>query len=182
MNEDVKKQIFALMAHAEEQQKALDKAIETIAQQQAQMEKMQKNLPTLATQLFKKSLDDARTSIDSDLNGHATLVAKDLKKASDEAIKASKMVKQEVKSLDWKHAFMTVGAIFGACLIIVLCSMLAIPSLDDIAERRATVEQLNKAGGEVQVATCEGELCARVMTKKCGYGKTKDYCILDLKD
>lgn len=182
MSDDIKKQLFALMAHAEEQQKALDKAIDTIAQQQAQMEKMQENLPTLATQLFKKSLDDARTSIDSDLNGHATMVAKELKKASSEAVRASQAVKKEAKALDWKHAFMTVGAVMGTCFLIVLASMLWIPSFNDIAERRATVEQLNKAGGNIQINRCSGQLCARVMVKQCGYGDTKDYCVLDLKD
>ena len=182
MSDDTKKQLFALMAHAEEQQKALDKAMETINKQQEQMEKLQKNLPLLATQLFKESLNAARTSIDSDLSSHATLVSKDLKKASSEAMRASEAVKKEVKALDWKHAFMTVGAIFGVCLVLLVGVILWIPSFEDIAERRATVETLNKAGGEIQTANCNGELCARVMTKKCGFGDTKDYCVLDLKD
>lgn len=181
-DEATKKQLFALMAHTEEQQKALDKAIDTIAKQQQQMEKIQKNLPILATQLFKESLNDARTSIDSDLNNYATLVSKDLKKASEEAVRASQAIKKEAKTLDWKHAFMTVGAVMGTCFLIFLASMLWIPSLEDIAERRAAVETLNKAGGEIQTANCNGEVCARVMTKKCGFGDTKDYCVLDLKD
>ena len=182
MSDDIKKQLFALMAHAEEQQKALDKAIDTIGQQQAHLGQIQKNLPTLATQLFKESLNDARASIDGDLNNHATLVSKELKKASIEALRASQAVKQEAKALDWKHAFMTVGAILGTCLLIILGSMLLIPSFSDIAERRATVEQLNKAGGELQINKCDGQLCARVIVKQCGYGDTKDYCVLDLKD
>lgn len=67
MSDDTKKQLFALMAHAEEQQKALDKAMETINRQQEQMEKLQKNLPVLATQLFQKSLEDARASLSDDM-------------------------------------------------------------------------------------------------------------------
>lgn len=70
----------------------------------------------------------------------------------------------------------------GACFMIILASMLWIPSFEDIADRRATVEQLNKAGGELQIGRCDGELCIRVMTKQCGYGKAKDYCVVDLKD
>jgi hypothetical protein len=182
MSDDTKKQLFALMAHAEEQQKALDKAMETINRQQEQMEKLQKNLPVLATQLFQKSLNDARASISDDMGGHASKVAGELKKASDEAVRASQAIKKEAKTLDWKHAFMTVGAVMGTCFLIFLASMLWIPSLEDIAERRAAVETLNKAGGEIQTANCNGEVCARVMTKKCGFGDTKDYCVLDLKD
>lgn len=182
MSDDIKQQLFALMAHAEEQQKALDKAIETVNRQQAHLDKIQKNLPILATELFSKSLKDARASIDSDLSSHATLVAKELKKASSEAVRASQAVKDEVKALDWKHAFMTVGVIMGTCFMIILASMIWIPSFEDIADRRATVEQLNNAGGELQIGRCDGELCIRVMTKQCGYGKAKDYCVVDLKD
>ena len=182
MSDDIKQQLFALMAHAEEQQKALDKAIETVNRQQEHLDKIQKKLPLLATELFNKSLNDARASIDSDLNSHATLVAKELKKASDEALRASQAVKSEVKALDWKHAFMTVGAIMGTCFLIVLASVLWIPSFEDIADRRETVEKLNNAGGELQIGRCDGELCIRVMIKQCGYGKDKDYCVVDLKD
>ena len=182
MSDDTKKQLFALMAHAEEQQKALDKAMETINKQQEQMEKLQKNLPVLATQLFQKSLNDARSSISDDMGSYASKVAGQLKKASDEAMRASQVIKTEAKALDWKHAFMTVGAVMGTCFLIFLASMLWIPSLEDIADRRATVEKLNNAGGELQVGRCEGELCIRVMTKQCGYGKAKDYCVVDLKD
>lgn len=182
MSDDTKKQLFALMAHAEEQQKALDKAMETINRQQEQMEKLQKNLPVLATQLFQKSLEDARASLSDDMGSHASKVAGQLKKASDEAVRASQAIKKEAKTLDWKHAFMTVGAVMGTCFLIFLASMLWIPSLEDIADRRATVAELDNAGGGLQTASCEGELCVRVMTKQCGYGDTKDYCVVDLKD
>lgn len=182
MSDDTKKQLFALMATAEEQQKALDKAIETVKRQQEQLGKIQDSLPSLAVQLFKESLNDARTSIESDLTSQATLASKDLKKASSEAVRASQLVQKETEALGWKHAFIAVGAIMGACLLVIVGSTLLIPSLDDIAERRATVKQLNNAGGELQVSRCKGELCVRVMTKQCGFGKNKDYCVLDLKD
>lgn len=182
MSDDIKQQLFALMAHAEEQQKALDKAIETVNRQQAHLDKIQKNLPLLATELFTNSLNEARASIDRDLNSHATIVAKELKKASGEALRASQAVKSEVKALDWKHAFMTVGAVMGTCFMIILASVLWIPSFEEIADRRETVEKLNNAGGELQIGRCDGELCIRVMTKQCGYGKAKDYCVVDLKN
>lgn len=183
MSDDItKKKLYAIMATAEEHQKTLDKAIETVKQQQEQLEKIQDSLPSLAVKLFKDSLNDARTSIEGDLTNQATLASKDLKKASREAVRASQMVKQEAEALGWKHAFIVVGAIMGACLLVILGSTLLIPSLDDIAERRATVEQLNNAGGELQISRCKGELCVRVMTKQCDFGKNKDYCVLDLKD
>ena len=97
-------------------------------------------------------------------------------------MRAADAIKQETKALDWKHAFMTVGAILGACLLIILGSMFFIPSLDDIAERRATIAELDNQGGNLDIQRCNGELCARVMTKECNYGPSKDYCVLDLKD
>ena len=183
MSDDSTKQhLFALMAHAEEQQKNIDQTLDIINKQQVQIESLHKQLPNLAQQLFMDSLKDARMSIESDLNNHATKAAQDLRKASNNAIGAADAIKEESKSLSWKHAFITVGAILGTCVLVILGASLFIPSLDDIAERTTTVEQLNNAGGEVQVGDCGGKLCVRVMTKRCGLGKTKDYCVLDLKN
>lgn len=182
MSDDTKKQIFMLMAAAEEQQKNIDQTLAIINKQQAGIESLHKHLPELAQSLFKDSLNDARASLESDLSNYATKTAQELKKASSEAIRAADAIKRESKALDWKHAFMTVGAIAGTCLVVILGAMFFIPSLDDIAERRATIAELDKQGGNLDISRCEGELCARVMTKECNYGPSKDYCILDLKD
>lgn len=181
MTDDVKQQLFGLMAYAEEQQKAVDKALEVIDQQRADTEKLIKALPALAVELFKNELKGARNALEGDLSQHGTEVAERLKKASSEALRASDAVKNEAKTLGWKYAAMTVGAVLGSCLLIILGATLWIPSLEDIADRKATVERLNDAGGGLQTANCGGELCVRVMTKKCGFGDTKDYCVLDLK-
>lgn len=182
MSDDNKKQLFALMAAAEEQQKNIDQTLAIINKQQAEIESLHKYLPELAQSLFKESLNDARTSIESDLNNQATKTAEELKRASSGAMRAADAIKQETKALDWKHAFMTVGAILGACLLVILGSMFFIPSLNDIAERRATIAELDNQGGNLDIQRCNGELCARVMTKECNYGPSKDYCVLDLKD
>lgn len=182
MSDDTKKQLFMLMTTAQEQQKNIDQTLAIINKQQAEIESLHKHLPELAQSLFKETLNDARTSIESDLNNHATKTAQELKKASNGAMRAADAIKQEARALDWKHAFMTVGAILGACLLVILGSMFFIPSLDDIAERRATIAQLDKQGGNLDIQRCNGELCARVMTKKCKFGPSEDYCVLDLKD
>lgn len=182
MSDDTKKQLFMLMAAAEEQQKQIDQTLAIINKQQAGIESLHKHLPELAQSLFKDSLNDARASLESDLSNHATKTAQELKKASSEAVRAANAVKQETKALGWKHAFMTVGAISGTCLVVILGSMFFIPSLDDIAERRATIAQLDKQGGNLDIERCNGKLCARVMTKECKFGPSKDYCVLDLKD
>lgn len=180
MSDDSTKQhLFALMAHAEEQQKNIDQTLDIINKQQAQIESLHKQLPNLAQQLFTDSLNDARTSIEGDLNNHATKATQDLRQASREAMQAAQAIRKEAETLDWKHAFMIVGSILGFCVLLLLALWLYIPSFDDIAERRATVKELNNAGGEFQTGTCDGEVCVRVMTKKCGFGDTKDYCVPD---
>lgn len=182
MSDDNKKQLFALMVAAEEQQKNIDQTLEIIKKQQAEIESLHKHLPDLAQALFKESLNEARASIEGDLSNHATKTAQDLKRASSDAIRAADAIKQESKALDWKHAFMTVGAILGVCLLVILSSILFVPSLDDIMDRRATIADLDNQGGNLDINRCDGELCARVMKKECNYGPSKDYCILDLKD
>lgn len=182
MSDDIKKQLFILMAQAEEQQKNMDKTLAAIKEQQSNIENLNNDLPRLAQTLFKESLDDARTSIESDLNNHATKTAQELIKASNYAIRAADAIKKEVKSLSWKHSFITVGSILGTCALLILGVLIFVPSLDDILERRATVEMLNGKGGEVDVERCNGETCVRVMTKKCGLRATKDYCVVDFKD
>ena len=53
MSDDSTKQhLFALMAHAEEQQKNIDQTIDIINKQQAQIESLHKQLPNLAQHLF----------------------------------------------------------------------------------------------------------------------------------
>lgn len=182
MSDDTKKQLFMLMAAVEEQQKQIDQTLVIINKQQAGIESLHKHLPELAQSLFKDSLNDARASLESDLSNHATKTAQELKKASSGAMRAADAIKQETKALGWKHAFMTVGAIAGTCLVVILGSMFFIPSLDDIAERRATIAQLDKQGGNLDIERCNGKLCARVMTKECKFGPSEDYCVLDLKD
>lgn len=72
MSDDTKKQLFILMAAAEEQQKNIDQTLAIINKQQAEIESLHKHLPELAQSLFKESLNDARTSIESDLSNYAT--------------------------------------------------------------------------------------------------------------
>lgn len=182
MSDDNKKQLFALMVAAEEQQKNIDQTLAIINKQQAAIETLNNNLPRLAQELFKESLNDARASIEGDLSNYATKTAQDLKKASSDAIRAADAIKQETEALGWKNILVLVGGVFVIALAVIISVMLYVPSLDDIEERRATIADLDSQNGNLDIERCEGELCVRVMTKTCKYGPSKDYCILDLKD
>lgn len=100
MSDDSTKQhLFALMAHAEEQQKNIDQTLDIINKQQAQIESLHKQLPNLAQHLFTDSLNGARTSIESDLSNHATKAAQDLRQASREATKAAQEIREGERRL-----------------------------------------------------------------------------------
>lgn len=183
MSDDSTKQhLFALMAHAEEQQKNIDQTIDIINKQQAQIESLHKQLPNLAQHLFTDSLNGARASIESDLNNHATKAAQDLRLASREAMQATQEIREALTRLSWKFGFLYVGGLLAVTFALLLGLVVYVPSLDDIADRRATVAELNSQNGDLDISQCKGELCARVMTKKCNFGASKDYCVLDLKD
>lgn len=180
-DDSAKQQIFSFMAQAQEQQKNIDRTIEIMNKQQAQLESFHKQLPNLAQHLFTDSLNGARTSIESDLSNHATKAAQDLRQASREAMKAAQEIREARTALSWKFVFLYVGGLLAVTFALLLGLVVYAPTLDDIADRRATVTELNNQNGDLDISRCKGELCVRVMTKKCDFGASKDYCVLDLK-
>ena len=60
--------------------------------------------------------------------------------------------------------------------------MIYAPTLDDMADSRAKLAELNNQNGDLNISPCKSELRIRVMKKKCDFGASKDYCVLDLKD
>jgi hypothetical protein len=73
-------------------------------------------------------------------------------------------------------------SVFGLA-IGVGASFAFIPSKDQIAQLRATVEALEGQGGLADVADChqphkKGRLCVRVDVKEGGYGEERDYFII----
>lgn len=187
MSDEIKQQIFALMAHAEEQQEALDKAIENMVktttsqarQLEMHLDTSRAAMPLISRKIFSDAIEGSKDAIADDLSKNSRIVLAELKKATEDALNASESVKENTRQLGWKYAVMTTGAVFLACLAMILMSFLIIPSMDEIHQRKHTIAELNKRGGKAQVAVCEGETCIRIMKKKCGYGKNGDYCIID---
>lgn len=64
-------------------------------------------------------------------------------------------------------------------MVLFLAIFLFIPSMDEIQQRRSEVSNLKQYS--LDLSKCDGKTCVKVMAKQCGYGKNKDYCVIDPK-
>ena len=71
------------------------------------------------------------------------------------------------------------SAFIGLVIILFLALFLFVPSMDEIQQRRSEVNNLKQYS--LDISKCDGQTCVKVMTKKCGYGESKDYCVIDPK-
>lgn len=83
---------------------------------------------------------------------------------------------QNMERIKWIHYGYAAGG-----LLLVIAALLAFfiiwtPSLDEIAQRRATAEKYG-----LDYGTCGGKACVRVIKKQCGYGEQGDFCVIDPK-
>ena len=71
------------------------------------------------------------------------------------------------------------SAFVALVMVLFLAIFLFVPSMDEIQQRRSEVNNLKQYS--LNISKCDGQTCVKVMTKKCGYGKNKDYCVIDPK-
>ena len=71
------------------------------------------------------------------------------------------------------------SAFVAVVMIFFLALFLFVPSMDEIQQRRSEVNNLKQYS--LDISKCGGQTCVKVMTKKCGYGENKDYCVIDPK-
>ena len=179
-------QIYGLFALAEEQNKSIQEALERIERHEKRLDHiLTQDLPRAALTALKSHLDTVNEDAKATTDAISAKIADSQASAIAELNRAAKMGKKMVdegeSSLNTSYLLrlaLTVSAwILAVCFTIFVVTKM-LPSFDDIADRRATIERLNSAGGDIELKQCGGELCARVMTKQCNYG---DYCVLDLK-
>lgn len=99
---------------------------------------------------------------------------------------AAQALKKRIEELDRathriSYQFISLYAAAFVSLVLVLMTaiFLFVPSLDEIKERRAEVAKLERYN--LDLSTCDGKTCVRVMKKQCNYGKNGDYCVIDPK-
>lgn len=75
---------------------------------------------------------------------------------------------------------MIYSSAFIAFVVTFLLSIfLYVPSLDEIQQRRAEINNLQQYN--LDLSKCDGQTCVKIMKKQCGYGKYGDYCVIDPK-
>lgn len=173
---DAQQQLFGLMALAEEQQKAVQVAIDRLNGQQSEV---MKAVQTGAAQAVKEA---ARPLI-----GELSGVVQAASQAEDKLSGA-------VKAFGWRWALLA-GCLGGGAIVALLVSAWLVvwwqrhqveylaeqkaALLQEVGALRANAEDWAKRGGRAKLGTCgnAGRLCVRVDTS-VGYGEAGDFYVL----
>ena len=108
---------------------------------------------------------------------------KSLQDTNKQAIGALKSRIQELDKatsrLNYQFIVIYASAFVALVMVLFLAIFLFIPSMDEIQQRRSEVSNLKQYS--LDLSKCDGKTCVKVMAKQCGYGKNKDYCVIDPK-
>lgn len=162
--------LYALMAIAEEQQNAINQAIQ--------------NLNLTQDQIKKVIAEQTQVTV-----SHA--VNEGLRQGSDKMIVTAKQMNQlnqsiqkNINQLSWKFIALCASGVFSLMMVMVIIFVVMVPSLDEIQERRADLKQLKEYPVQVR-KTSDGTTVVRVMSKKPCYAfgdsKIYDWCPIDPK-
>lgn len=199
-------ELFGLMAIAQEQQKAAALALEQLEAQRTELDRtitrakaavleMEKAGHASALIIEKATRIAVSEAVGSALGGvgdqaKETLgdsvapAVRALEGATGRAEKAVDDLQDAASSISWKWAGIWT---LTSCLLlvtVVVVSMLLVPTPSEIADLRATVADLEKRGGKIQLTTCgdNRRLCAKINIKARAsgdtYGKDSEWMIL----
>lgn len=205
MNEQ---ELFALMAIAQEQQKAVDVALSKLAARQIELDALivrankaavgieqasqsaantiQKATQSAVEQGIKAALERVSEQTRDTLGQAINPATNALKEVTELVIDTDKRLHHTKNSLSWK---------FSGILAMVACLMMAttvglaklfVPSLEEIADLKSTVADLEGRGGRIQLTRCgaDSRLCAKINVKAnkstggYGVGENDNWMIL----
>ena len=153
-NDDLDDQLYILLASMKEYREAIADD--------------NKRLEAFYTQVAKGVLDKTEKS---------------LQDTNKQAIGALKIRIQELDKatsrLNTQFILIYASAFIALVMILFLALFLFVPSMDEIQQRRSEVNNLKQYS--LNISKCEGQTCVKVMKKQCGYGKNRDYCVVDPK-
>ena len=184
-------QIFSMMALAEEHQKAVTAAIAGLAAEREELAKERAALARVA-QGIQKDIDDAvSAAVKESLDGASETAVTALSEAARPVIDRLSGVVQAASDAEgsmrnagawfaWKWVAVAAGGLIGVCLVAYVAlawQLHEVGSLSDekarlaaaIVRERATVAELNKAGGRVVWSTCGGRLCFEASSNQGTY-------------
>lgn len=136
---------------------------------------------------YREAVADDKKRLEQFYNHVATGVLdkaeKSLQSTNKQAVDALKNRIQELdratSRLDLRFMAVYASGFVALVLVFFVAMFMFVPSYDEIQERRAEISKLKEYN--LDISKCDGQTCVKVMTKQCGYGKNKDYCIIDPK-
>ena len=93
------------------------------------------------------------------------------KRAMDALNKSIQELNTATGRLDWKFMAVYASTFVALVMAFILALFIFVPSMDEIQERRTEVSKLKEYS--LDISKCDGKTCVKVMTKQCGYGKTR---------
>ena len=181
---DGQQQIFGLMAVAEEHQKAAAAAIAGLAAERAALAKERALLAQVAQGIQKAAGDAVSAAVRQSLAGASETAvtaftkaagpfAGEVRKVAEQAGAAAEKVDRAAQLLGMKAV-----AVAAGCIVVVGLAAWGIVAWErhqvvdlkkQIAQERAMVAELDKAGGRVVWSTCGGRLCFEVSSNQGTY-------------
>jgi hypothetical protein len=153
-NDDLDDQLYILLASMKEYREA-------IADDKKRLEAFYNQVASGVLDKAEKSLQDTNKQVIGALKSRI----QELDKAT--------------SRLNIQFTIVYASAFIGLVIILFLALFLFVPSMDEIQQRRSEVNNLKQYS--LDISKCDGQTCVKVMTKKCGYGESKDYCVIDPK-
>ena len=161
------KQLYALMAVAEQQQNLVNQAVKEL---QITEERIQKVIAGQTHHTVSKSLTTG------------------LQEGTAELIKTAKALGRLNNSIElasdqfsWKLIAIVLGIFAILMLAMTWLFSVYIKPLGNIPQ----IESLRQQGIQFDIGSCkvngESKTCVRVMKEQCGYGNDKDFCVIDPK-
>lgn len=141
--------------------------------------------------LLRASQAQAKSTVQSELAEPMAEFKKSTDKFWNDSAYLINTLKDQIERNRWKHTMifsMSAAVIFG---LSILGIFMWLPSLDEIKQRRASIEYLTPKVEELQAkynadfSTCGGKVCVRVEPSKCYANqgtKVYDLCILKIKE
>jgi ATP-dependent Zn protease len=161
------KKLYALMAVAEQQQNLVNQAVKEL---QITEERIEKVIAGQTHSTISKSLNTGLQE------GTAELIS---------SAKALGRLKNSIESASDQFSWKLITIILGIFAILMLGIIWLFSVYIKPLENISNIESLRQDGIQFDIKNCtvgeESKTCVRVMKDLCGYGESKDFCVIDPK-
>ena len=163
------KKLYALMAVAEEQQHAINQAIQNLNLTQAHIQQV--------------IAEQTQASVSAAVNDGLKQGNEQMLGTAKQLNQLNQSIRNNLKQLSWQFIALYAIGVFSVLIALSVVVAVMMPSLDEIQKRRADLKELNEY--PLQVTKSDGKVLVKIMTKKCYSFQKKptayDWCEIDPK-